>query len=90
MAVHPTRQGEGIAGLLIYRVTQVARKAGWSRILLVGDLPYYSRFGFQQLTGVVMPPPTNPERVLGLSLAPDAWVGTCGIVRQADDCILPR
>ena len=90
VAVHPTRQGEGIAGLLIYRVTQVARKAGWSRILLVGDLPYYSRFGFQHLTGVVMPPPTNPERVLGLSLAPDAWVGTCGIVRKADDCILPR
>ena len=33
--------------------------------MLVGDRPYYARFGFDVLRGVEMPPPTNPERVLG-------------------------
>ena len=90
VAVHPTRQGEGIAGLLIYRVMDMAQQTGWSRILLVGDLPYYSRFGFHPVSGVAMPPPTNPDRVLGLDLVPDGWVCTFGIVRKADDCISPQ
>ena len=90
VAVHPTRQGEGIAGLLIYRVMEMAQQNGWSRILLVGDLPYYSRFGFHPLHGVEMPPPTNPDRVLGLDLVRQAWDGISGVVRKADDCISPR
>ena len=53
------------------------------RVLLVGDAPYYGRFGFAKLEGVVMPPPTNPDRVLGLELVPGAWVGVTGDVRRA-------
>ncbi len=34
----------------------------------MGDAPYYRRFGFRKLDGVEMPPPTNPDRVLGLAL----------------------
>lgn len=83
VAVHPTRQGEGIAGLLIYRVLERARAGGWLRILLVGDLPYYSRFGFARLDGVIMPPPTNPDRVLGLALAAGAWDDLRGDVTRA-------
>jgi predicted N-acetyltransferase YhbS len=90
VAVHPTRQGEGIAGDLIWRVIDRAEAGGWSRILLVGDLPYYRRFGFHPLTGVEMPPPTNPDRVLGRDLRADAWQGVTGQVTRADDCILPR
>jgi predicted N-acetyltransferase YhbS len=44
--------------------------------MLVGDEPYYSRFGFTRLEGVMMPPPTNPARVLGQG----AWVGVTGRV----------
>lgn len=87
VAVHPTRQGEGIAALLMHKSIDTAYYAGWSRILLVGDLPYYRRFGFDQLTGVVMPPPTNPDRVLGLPLKDKAWDRVKGTVRKADDCI---
>jgi len=82
VAVHPTRQGEGLAALLIYRVIEIARASGWSRILLVGDAPYYSRFGFAKLDGVVMPPPTNPDRVLGLELREGAWDGVSGQVSR--------
>lgn len=81
VAVHPTRQGEGLAAMLIYRSMAAARKGGWDRILLVGDRPYYHRFGFDHLNGeVIMPPPTNPDRVLGVALREKAWDGVAGEV----------
>jgi len=73
VAVHPTRQGEGVAGLLIHRALDIARASGWNRVMLVGDAPYYRRFGFEVLINVVMPPPTNPDRVLGIALHDGAW-----------------
>ena len=83
VAVHPTRQGEGLGAQLVGEVVARAREGGWSRVLLVGDLPYYGRFGFRRLPGVLMPPPTNPERVLGLALRPGAWDGVAGPVTRA-------
>ncbi|RME15767.1 MAG: N-acetyltransferase [Alphaproteobacteria bacterium] len=83
VAVHPTRQGEGIGGLLIRDSLERAARLGWTRVMLVGDEPYYRRFGFRKLRGVVMPPPTNPERVLGLALSPGAWDGVAGPVERA-------
>jgi len=80
VAVHPTRQSEGLGGLLIEHSLACAQPAGWERVMLVGDAPYYRRFGFSQLTGVIMPPPTNPDRVLGRALVPDAWDGLRGEV----------
>lgn len=80
VAVHPTRQGEGIGALLIEE--SLARAGGWERVMLVGDAPYYSRFGFRKLHGVVMPPPTNPDRVLGRDLVPAAWAGVTGDVTR--------
>ncbi len=83
VAVHPTRQGEGLGGLLINESLAEARRLGWERVLLVGDAPYYARFGFRRLEGVTMPPPTNPDRVLGLALKLGAWDGVVGAVTKA-------
>ena len=80
VAVHPTHQGEGLGGALIRDSLAKASESGWSRVLLVGDAPYYVRFGFAGLTGVHMPPPTNPDRVLGLELIKGAWGGVAGHV----------
>lgn len=85
IAVHPTRQGEGLGALLIYRCLELARAEGWERLMLVGDAPYYGRFGFERLEGVEMPPPTNPDRVLGVALVPGAWDGVRGDVTRAAD-----
>jgi len=85
VAVHPTHQGEGVGGLLMRRALDEAADDRWSRVLLVGDAPYYGRFGFRKLEGVMMPPPTNPDRVLGLELRPGAWVGVTGPVRRPID-----
>ncbi len=79
IAVHPTRQSEGLGGLLINESLAEARRLGWERVLLVGDAPYYSRFGFRKLHGVEMPPPTNPDRILGLELKKGAWANVQSI-----------
>jgi len=76
VAVHPTRQGEGLGGALIRDSMDRARAARWPRVLLVGDAPYYERFGFQKVVGVEMPPPTNPDRILGYG----PWEGVFGRV----------
>lgn len=89
IAVHPIAQGEGLGGLLMRDSLTRARAMGWRRVLLVGDAPYYSRFGFQRLPDVVMPPPTNPDRVLGLELRDGAWVGIAGqVTREASPDVL--
>lgn len=83
VAVHPTHQGEGLGGSLMRHSLEVARETGWGRVMLVGDEPYYRRFGFVKLDDVIMPPPTNPERVLGLELQAGAWQGITGTVDKA-------
>lgn len=84
IAVHPTRQGEGLASVLIRETISHARDQGWSRVMLVGDAPYYTRFGFIRLSQVFMPPPTNPDRILGHALVEDAWEGVAGNVMRWD------
>ena len=80
VAVHPTRQGEGLGALLMVESLAEAVRQGWRRVMLVGDAPYYRRFGFRKLEHVEMPPPTNPERVLGRALGAGAWDGVRGAV----------
>ena len=82
VAVHPTRQGEGLGRALIEESLHRAAPLGWERVMLVGDAPYYGRFGFDRLDHVVMPPPTNPDRVLGRALVPGAWDGVAGEVTR--------
>lgn len=84
IAVHPTRQGEGLGGLLMTEALAEAVRLGWARVMLVGDEPYYARFGFEKLERVEMPPPTNPDRVLGLALCPGAWDEVAGLVHKDD------
>lgn len=82
VAVHPTRQGEGLGALLIAETLEMAEEAGWTRVLLIGDAPYYGRFGFRRdlAAGLTFPPPTNPERVLARALSAGAMDDVAGDV----------
>ncbi|MFT3975103.1 MAG: N-acetyltransferase [Amaricoccus sp.] len=87
VAVHPTRQGEGLGALLITESLDRAADLGWNRIILVGDEPYYRRFGFSRAAARSLdyPPPTNPDRLLARALAPGAFDGVSGMVRRWED-----
>ncbi|MGO4916953.1 GNAT family N-acetyltransferase [Pseudogemmobacter sp. W21_MBD1_M6] len=83
VAVHPTRQGEGLGAMLIQVSLERAANLGWERVLLVGDEPYYKRFDFHRIDGVIMPPPTNPDRVLAYETRDGTWDGVRGEVTRA-------
>ena len=82
VAVHPTRQGEGLGGFLIRESLKIAQDMGHQRVMLIGDAPYYEGFGFSKLQNVHMPPPTNPNRILGISLSKNAWNTISGPVEK--------
>jgi predicted N-acetyltransferase YhbS len=84
VAVHPTRQGEGIGALLMRETLAEAAELGWERVILVGDLPYYARFGFSRepVRTITFPAPYNPDRLLGKALIPPGFDGCSGMVRS--------
>lgn len=83
VAVHPTRQGEGLGAHLMAESLGRAQDLGWSRVILVGDEPYYARFGFTRDAAHALdyPPPTNPDRLLAHALVPGAFACVTGLVR---------
>ncbi|MDY6861316.1 MAG: N-acetyltransferase [Pseudomonadota bacterium] len=46
VAVQQARQGQGIGGELIRQGLDLARRAGATAVIVVGDSQYYRRFGF--------------------------------------------
>lgn len=84
VAVHPIAQGEGIAAILIRRTLSIAASLDWKRVVLVGDAPYYQRYGFsrQHTLGLEFPPPTNPDRFLGLPLVEGGFEGLEGQIEK--------
>src|SRR5690625_2703 len=88
VAVHPTRQGEGIGALLIRETLARAEELGWERVILMGDPPYYARFGFSRhhLCDISFPSPYNPDRLLGKALIDGAFDECKGMVRGWSSC----
>jgi len=84
VAVHPTRQGEGLGALLIGETMELAREAGWTRVILVGDEPFYRRFGFRRdlAERLDYPRPVNFSRLLAAELVAGAMHGIAGMVRK--------
>ena len=82
LAVHPLRQNRGIGLALMREGLNRARALGHRLVILVGDQPYYSRVGFQQVPEglLILPGPVDPKRLLALELVPDALDGVQGLV----------
>ncbi len=83
LAVDADRQGLGISAALLRAAIEAARALGLAAIVLVGDLPYYGRFGFAAgLTlGLAMPGPVDRARFLGLDLVEGTLMGASGTLR---------
>ena len=61
-----------------------AREEAFDLVLLVGDMPYYGRFGFVPVTPpgkIVLPGPVDPARLLALELQPGALAPASGKVK---------
>ena len=85
LAVAPERQGEGIGARLMRSALNRAAATGHGGVILVGDAPYYRRFGFSAaLTqNLEMPGPVERHRFLGHELRPGALAEARGLVRAA-------
>lgn len=82
LAVDADHEGKGIGGALMRAAILEAKKRGHGAILLVGDAPYYERFGFSSARTVtlMMPGPFARERFLALELK-DGWLeGAAGVL----------
>lgn len=74
LAVHPEFANQGHGRRLIGEAIEAARADGIRLIVLVGDEPYYSRFGFKPVPPgrVRLPGPVDPARLLALELSSGA------------------
>ncbi|WP_375458145.1 GNAT family N-acetyltransferase [uncultured Enterovirga sp.] len=82
LAVEPAFEKRGIGAALIERALDTARAVGHRLVLLVGDEPYYARFGFRRAPAgrLVMPAPVDPARLLLAELVPGAVEEAAGRV----------
>lgn len=85
LAVDPSAKSSGIGSALMHHAVGEARRLGHGAILLVGDAPYYERFGFSaDKTGnLAMPGPYERHRFLALELVAGALDGASGVLAAA-------
>jgi predicted N-acetyltransferase YhbS len=78
-------QNKGIGRALMDHAINTARVLGHDSVLLVGDAPYYNRFGFDvaHTRSLHLPGPVDRARFLGLELTPGALDGAEGLVSAA-------
>ncbi len=72
----------GLGAALMEQALAAAKELGHGGVILLGDAPYYSRFGFSPLkTGELsLPGPFERDRLLGLELREGALRGAWGMI----------
>ena len=85
LAVAPEMQGRGLGSTLVRHAIHEAALSGHDAILLVGDAPYYRRFGFSsgKVKGLRLPGPVVRSRFQGLELEKGVLAGATGLVMPA-------
>ena len=85
LSVEPAFRSAGIGEALVMKSLEAARAAGHRLVLLVGDMAYYERMGFQPVPEgrLVFPGPVDPQRLLYCALNKAAFDGISGRVTRA-------
>lgn len=85
LAVDPSLKGAGIGSALMRHAIAEAARLGHAAILLVGDEPYYGRFGFSagRTGALAMPGPYERHRLLALELVDGALDGAEGTLKAS-------
>jgi predicted N-acetyltransferase YhbS len=82
LAVDASCRELGIGAALMNHALAAAKARGHGAVILLGDAPYYARFGFSTLeTGELsLPGPFERDRLLGLELREGALDGAWGMI----------
>lgn len=82
LAVASSHANIGLGRALVAAGLATARNDGQSIVLLVGDLAYYQRMGFQRVAPgqIKLPGPVDPDRILGAELGDGALANYSGLV----------
>ena len=82
LAVDPACRELGIGAALMQKALAAARARGHAAVILLGDEPYYARFGFSaSKTGELsLPGAFERERLLGLEFTEGALDGAWGMI----------
>jgi predicted N-acetyltransferase YhbS len=82
IAIDPSCQGLGLGAKLMREALKRAAAQGHTAVLLVGDAPYYERFGFstEATQSLWMPGPYERGRFLARELQAGALDGARGLV----------
>jgi predicted N-acetyltransferase YhbS len=85
LAVQSDQRGRGIGIALMVRGLEEAKALGHRAVILVGDLPYYSRAGFVAIKPgkIRFPGPVDATRILGVGLFDGALESLEGDVKRA-------
>jgi predicted N-acetyltransferase YhbS len=84
LTVEPPFRSRGVGSVLIKAALAQAGTKGHKLVLLVGDEPYYAKFGFKRVPKgqLKMPGPVDPARLLVNEIAPGAFDGSVtGMIR---------
>jgi predicted N-acetyltransferase YhbS len=87
LAVDPACREFGIGAALMNHALAAAKIRGHGAVVLLGDAPYYARFGFSALkTGELsLPGPFERDRLLALELRAGALDGATGMIVSTGD-----
>jgi predicted N-acetyltransferase YhbS len=90
LAVDDTCRKLGVGAALIKQALIAAEVRGHRAVILLGDAPYYARFGFSTLkTGELsLPGPFERDRLLGLELSEGALDGARGMIVPTNASLL--
>src|SRR5438552_16845773 len=82
LAVDGACRDLGIGAALMNHALAAAKARGHGAVILLGDAPYYARFGFSALeTGeLVLPGPFECDRLLGIELRDGVLDGARGMI----------
>jgi len=82
LAVAQSHRDLGLGAALMRMGLERAQSLGHEAVILVGDEPYYSRFGFAHapMRGLDLPGWYDPARFLGLEFEPGALARATGMV----------
>ncbi|KIZ38653.1 MULTISPECIES: N-acetyltransferase [Rhodopseudomonas] len=82
LAVDAECRALGIGAALMNHALREAQARGHGAVILLGDAPYYARFGFSaaKMADLALPGPFERDRLLGIELRAGALDGAAGLI----------